>query len=78
MASRSAFQSTRREPPLVLRDGQDGVVAAERHASVLGITGVPTFIFDRQYTVSGAQEVDTFVKVIDQVAEFAAARELAP
>ena len=45
---------------------------------MLGITGVPTFIFDRQYTISGAQEVDTFVKVIDQVAEYAAARELAP
>jgi len=63
---------------VVLRAGQDGVVAAERHASVLGITGVPTFISDRQYTISGAQEVDTFVKVIDQVAEYAAARELAP
>jgi len=63
---------------VVLRAGQDGVVAAERHASVLGITGVPTFIFDRQYTISGAQEVDTFVEVIDQVAEYAAARELAP
>ena len=43
---------------VILREGQDGVVAAERHAAVLGITGVPTFIFDRQYSVSGAQEVD--------------------
>ena len=25
--------------------------------AVLGITGVPTFIFDRQYSVSGAQDV---------------------
>jgi predicted DsbA family dithiol-disulfide isomerase len=62
---------------VVLREGQDGVVAAERHAAVLGITGVPTFIFDRQYSVSGAQEIDTFVRVIDQVLEFAAAREMA-
>jgi predicted DsbA family dithiol-disulfide isomerase len=62
---------------VVLREGQDGVVAAERHAAVLGITGVPTFIFDRQYSVSGAQEIDTFVRVIDQVLEFAAAREIA-
>ena len=44
---------------LVLRAGQDGVVAAERHAAVLGITGVPTYIFDGQYTISGAQEVGT-------------------
>ena len=40
--------------------GQDGVVAAERHAAVLGITGVPTFVFDGQYTISGAQEVGDF------------------
>jgi predicted DsbA family dithiol-disulfide isomerase len=60
---------------LVLRSGQDGVVAAERHAAVLGITGVPTFVFDGQYTISGAQDVGNFTRVFDQVAEFAARRE---
>jgi predicted DsbA family dithiol-disulfide isomerase len=59
---------------LVLRAGQDGVVAAERHAAVLGITGVPTFVFDGQYTISGAQDVGNFTRVLDQVAEFAARR----
>ena len=63
---------------MVLRAGQDGVVAAERHAAVLGINGVPTFIFDRQYSVSGAQEIETFTQVIDQVMELAAAREITP
>ena len=63
---------------MVLRAGQDGVVAAERHAAVLGISGVPTFIFDRQYSVSGAQEIETFAQVIDQVMELAAAREFTP
>jgi predicted DsbA family dithiol-disulfide isomerase len=63
---------------LVLRAGQDGVIAAERHATVLGITGVPTFIFDGQYTISGAQDVGTLARVLDQVADFAAARETAP
>jgi predicted DsbA family dithiol-disulfide isomerase len=62
---------------LVLRVGQDGVVAAERHAQVLGITGVPTYIFDGQYTISGAQEVGIFTRVFDQVAEFASARGVA-
>jgi predicted DsbA family dithiol-disulfide isomerase len=62
---------------VILREGQDGVVAAERHAAVLGITGVPTFIFDRQYCVSGAQEIEAFIRVIDQVAEFAAGRDVA-
>jgi predicted DsbA family dithiol-disulfide isomerase len=62
---------------LILRVGQDGVVAAERHAAVLGITGVPTYIFDGQYTISGAQEVGIFARVFDQVAEFASARGIA-
>ena len=62
---------------LILRVGQDGVVAAERHAAVLGITGVPTYIFDGQYTISGAQEVGILARVFDQVAEFASARGVA-
>jgi predicted DsbA family dithiol-disulfide isomerase len=62
---------------LVLREGYDGLVAAERHAALLGITAVPTFIFDGQYTLSGAQEVAALVRIIDQVAEYAAAREVA-
>jgi predicted DsbA family dithiol-disulfide isomerase len=62
---------------LILRVGQDGVVAAQRHAGVLGITGVPTYIFDGQYTISGAQEVGVFARVFDQVAEFASARGVA-
>jgi predicted DsbA family dithiol-disulfide isomerase len=60
---------------LILRAGQDGVIAAERHATVLGITGVPTFIFDGQYSISGAQDVGTLARVLDQVTDFAAARE---
>jgi predicted DsbA family dithiol-disulfide isomerase len=63
---------------VILREGQDGVVAAERHAAALGITGVPTFMFERQYTLSGAQDVDTLGTVLDQVAEFAAGRGAAP
>jgi predicted DsbA family dithiol-disulfide isomerase len=32
-----------------------------------GIEGVPTFIFDGQWSVSGAQEVETFLQVLDKV-----------
>jgi predicted DsbA family dithiol-disulfide isomerase len=63
---------------IVLRVGQDSVIAAERHASALGITGVPTFVFDGLYTTSGAQEVETLTRVLDQVAEYAAARDPNP
>jgi predicted DsbA family dithiol-disulfide isomerase len=63
---------------LVLREGQDGVVAAERHAATLGITAVPTYVFNGQYTLSGTQEPAELALILDQVAEFAAAREAAP
>jgi predicted DsbA family dithiol-disulfide isomerase len=38
---------------------------------------VPTFIFDGQFTISGAQEPDVLVQIFDQVSGFAAAREAA-
>jgi len=63
---------------LVLREGQDGVVAAERHAGVLGISAVPTFVFDGQYTLAGAQEPVALARIFDQVLELTAARDAAP
>jgi predicted DsbA family dithiol-disulfide isomerase len=39
---------------------------------------VPTFIFDGQYTLSGAQEPGSMARILDQVAEFAAGRETTP
>ncbi|MDP9013702.1 MAG: DsbA family oxidoreductase [Pseudomonadota bacterium] len=62
---------------LVLREGQDGVVAAQRHAVAIGVSAVPTYIFDGQYTLSGAQEPANLARVLDQVAELAAARQAA-
>jgi predicted DsbA family dithiol-disulfide isomerase len=77
LASEVGLSAADARNALILRVGQDGVVAAERHAAVLGITGVPTYIFDGQYTISGAQEVGIFARVFDQVAEFASARGVA-
>ena len=77
LASEVGLSAAEARNALILRIGQDGVVAAERHAAVLGITGVPTYIFDGQYTISGAQEVGIFARVFDQVAEFASGRGVA-
>jgi predicted DsbA family dithiol-disulfide isomerase len=38
---------------------------------------VPTYVFDGQYTISGAQDVGVFARVFDQVADFAAGRSVA-
>ncbi len=62
---------------LLLRAGQDGIIAAERHAMVLGISGVPTFLFNGQHSLSGAQEEAVFVQILDRVAAMAAEREAA-
>jgi predicted DsbA family dithiol-disulfide isomerase len=39
-----------------------------RDAVELGITGVPFFVFDRTYGVSGAQPADTLLQVLEKVA----------
>ena len=43
------------------------VVALEAQAATWGISGVPTFIFDRRYAFSGAQELSVFTAMIDRI-----------
>jgi len=38
-----------------------------KEAGEIGVQGVPFFVFDRKYAVSGAQPVETFVKTIQEV-----------
>jgi predicted DsbA family dithiol-disulfide isomerase len=50
-------------------DGQeyaDAVEADVREATALGATGVPFFVIDRKYGISGAQPADTFVEVLER------------
>lgn len=44
------------------------IVALETQAQRWGISGVPTFIFERRYAFSGAQPLEVFLDAIDQVA----------
>lgn len=43
------------------------VRADQRQAAAYGIQGVPFFVIDGRYGVSGAQEADTFAQVLEQV-----------
>jgi predicted DsbA family dithiol-disulfide isomerase len=45
------------------------VDAEASEAAELGSTGVPFFVFDRQFAVTGAQGVPTFKKVLEKVAQ---------
>ncbi|MCY9787727.1 DsbA family oxidoreductase [Nocardiopsis sp. EMB25] len=44
----------------------DEVRADEREAARLGATGVPFFVLDRAYGISGAQPVETFGQALEQ------------
>ena len=48
-------------------DGEEQVGQWVWQASELGITAVPTFVFDGRWVVPGAQDVDTFVAVIERM-----------
>jgi predicted DsbA family dithiol-disulfide isomerase len=43
------------------------VTADVEEARALGITGVPFFLIDRQYAISGAQPADVFAAVLERV-----------
>jgi predicted DsbA family dithiol-disulfide isomerase len=47
------------------------IAGYERQAAQWGIQGVPTFIFDRRYAVSGAQEPPVFLQVFDRLRQAA-------
>jgi predicted DsbA family dithiol-disulfide isomerase len=49
-------------------DGAGQVREQLARARGLGITGVPLFLFEEQFAVSGAQQVETFAGAIDEVA----------
>jgi predicted DsbA family dithiol-disulfide isomerase len=58
-----------------LRGGadRDVVIAGDEKARSLGVNGVPCFIIDRKYAVSGAQLPEVFHQVFDLVNQEAAA-----
>lgn len=51
----------------------EAVKAEDAYARKLGIQGVPCFIIDRRYAVSGAQEPEAFIEIFKRVQAEAAA-----
>lgn len=54
-------------------EGLDIVRQSQEVAGQLGITGVPFFIFNSQYAVSGAQPEEVFLNVLDRLQDDVAA-----
>ncbi|MBX3455961.1 DsbA family oxidoreductase [Ferrovibrio sp.] len=63
----------------LLDEGRDRDIAEQEDAMArqMGVSGVPFFIFERKYGVSGAQPPEQLLQVIDKVAEELASGELA-
>jgi predicted DsbA family dithiol-disulfide isomerase len=49
--------------------GEEEVRQAEEKAYDLGVNGVPFFVFNDKFAISGAQNVETFVKALEQAAK---------
>ncbi len=58
-------------------EGADEVRRQLDEARELGISAVPTFVFEGRWAVQGGQEAETFLKVLEQVASDTAAEEQA-
>lgn len=48
--------------------GRDEVLRSQDTAAELGISGVPFFVIEDRYGISGAQPVELFLRALDQVA----------
>lgn len=49
--------------------GADEVWSAQREAGRIGVTGVPFYVFDDHFVLSGAQPVGAFVRALDAAHE---------
>jgi predicted DsbA family dithiol-disulfide isomerase len=50
-------------------EGRAETVSELAHARQIGVSAVPTFVFDGKYAVQGAQETETFLSALRQVAQ---------
>ncbi|MEX2368220.1 MAG: DsbA family protein, partial [Balneolaceae bacterium] len=57
------------EEMLATNDFSDEVRSDEREAQKIGVRGVPFFVFNRKYAVSGAQPVHTFIETLEKCYE---------
>lgn len=48
-------------------EGREQVLEEIAEAQAMGVSSVPTFVFDGRWAVSGAQDADTFLRVLEQV-----------
>ena len=67
LASEVGLNTTALDVKILSSQYTEEIEADIKLAQQFGVRGVPFFVFDRKYAVSGAQEVDTFLKTMEQV-----------
>jgi predicted DsbA family dithiol-disulfide isomerase len=50
-------------------DFTEEVIRDIQHAQQIGVRGVPYFVFNEKFTLSGAQPMDTFKQALQKVKE---------
>lgn len=68
IATAAGFEPASAEQALDDRALRAEVVATEGELQTLGVSGVPTFIFDRRFAFSGAQPIAVFLDALDRAA----------
>ena len=66
IASGVGIDADKVEEILVTDKFSDEVIADRNLAAQLGATGVPFFVFDMKFGISGAQPLENFVKTLDE------------
>ena len=76
LAAQCGLNAAEIELMLESDDYRDDVQTEINNAARMGISGVPCFIFEQKYAVSGAQAPDTLANAIAQIAEAKASGQL--
>ena len=75
LAAEAGLDRERARVVLASDEGTDEVRALIERAQRLGIRAVPTFVFNDESAVQGAQSAETFRRVLDDLLEEASASE---
>jgi predicted DsbA family dithiol-disulfide isomerase len=68
LAAEAGLDRDRAAAFLASEEGREEVLAEIDDARAVGITAVPTFVFEGKWAVQGGQETSTFLRVLEQVA----------
>ncbi len=72
IAAEAGIDATLARDYLESSDGIEEVTTEDRQMRHIGVTGVPCFIIDKRYAISGAQAPEVFQRIFDTVAAAAA------